>query len=360
MFQAHQRQLQGFAGVFLGLWCSLATAGSLLPAPEDLVNTPTDFRFRQVLQMDRAGIAPLDEVIIQSGLHWDDAPDAALNAGKVPNVLLELSPQVEHIILADLAERRVYLLENGGELRVLRHMYASIGKNGTRKLLQDDGRTPIGVYTITRYIADDALPELYGSGAFPVDYPNSWDQRAGRTGYGIWVHGVPRQNFSRPPRSSEGCVAIGNDDLDSLKPFVTPQQTRVVFTDRLAWLDPGEQRQRRQSFLTRLEAWRAAWNQGDTDRYLDFYAADFKHADMDRAQFAQHKRRVNQHKTFIDVELSDLNVFDYPDEAELRLVEFTQDYRSNNYSSVDRKHQFWRHDQDGQWRIVQESEINPG
>jgi hypothetical protein len=75
---------------------------------------------------------------------------------------------------------------------------------------------------------------------------------------------------------------------------------------------------------------------------------------MDRAQFAEHKQRINEQKTFIQVDISGLNVFDYPDSEDMRLVEFMQDYRSDTYSSVDAKQQFWRRDTNGQWRIVQE------
>jgi hypothetical protein len=225
-------------GGALLFFASVVFAGSAFPSPQELVNTQADFRFQQLLQIDQAGSSTMDGIMSQSGLHWGAAPDASLHSGKIPSSILDLSDDIQHVVIADLSERRLYLLENKPSLRVMRHMYATIGRNGTRKMVQDDGRTPIGVYTVTRYLPDDALPELYGSGAFPLDYPNSWDLRAGRTGYGIWLHGVPRDHFSRPPFSSEGCVAIGNDDLNSLKPFVVPEHTRVIFTDTLKWLEP--------------------------------------------------------------------------------------------------------------------------
>ncbi|WP_083560742.1 L,D-transpeptidase family protein [Oceanococcus atlanticus] len=324
-----------------------------LADPAQLVQTPPDFRFDQVLRTRNPGDRQAWSAE-QSGLHWRTAPNSLIDDGLQPNAILELDDSVDHVILADLHNRRVYLLENDGELRVLRHMYASIGKAGTRKQIEDDNRTPVGVYTVTRYIDDSALPELYGAGAFPIDYPNHWDRAHQRTGYGIWVHGVPRSHYSRPPLSSEGCVAVGNSDFDSLKPFVTPGNTRVIFSDQLSWLTPAELNDERQRFKAQVEAWRSAWSARDTERYLDYYAEEFSTDDMDRQAFAEHKRRVNAGKSFIEVELADLNIFNYPDGDKLRLVEFVQHYRSDNYASTDRKQQFWRQHDNGQWRIIRE------
>ncbi len=346
--------LFGFACV-LGAATPLAAHGPVAD-PAQLVKTPPDFRFDQVLRTRNPGDRQA-WFAEQSGLHWSSAPSSLIHDGLKPNAILELNDEVRHVILADLENRRVYLLENDGELRILRHMYATIGKAGTRKQVEDDNRTPVGVYTVTRYIDDAALPELYGAGAFPIDYPNNWDRAHQRTGYGIWVHGVPRSHYSRPPLSSEGCVAVGNEDFDSLKPFVTPGNTRVIFSDQLSWLTPAELHAERQEFKAQVEAWRQAWSERDTERYLAFYAKDFVTPDMNRSDFAEHKRRVNAAKSFIQVELNDLNIFNYPDGKNLRLVEFVQDYRSDNYASTDHKHQFWRLDDDGQWRIIREASL---
>lgn len=339
--------------------CGVASAATTnageLPPAESLIRTAPDFRLQQALRLDDAGHRATNFRSTAPGLSW--APTTAMQQfeNRQPNAVLKVNDDIRHLVIADLTEKRVYLMENqDGELRVLRHMYATIGKNGTRKQIQDDGRTPVGVYTFTSYLDDDNLPELYGTGAFPLDYPNSWDRKAARTGYGIWVHGIPRDQYSRAPLSSEGCVAVGNEDLISLKPFIEPGQTRVIFSDQLNWLDENERDSQRESVEQVLEAWRLAWNALDTEAYLEFYAADFSTPEMQREQFASNKYRVNAHKQYVHVEIDQLNIFNYPGESELRLVEFRQDYSSDTFVGRDWKQQFWRLDDDGRWRIVQE------
>ncbi len=44
----------------------------------------------------------------------------------------------------------------------------------------------------------------------------------------------------------------------------------------------------------------------------------------------------------------------YPDQSDMVIVSYEQDYRSNNFNSVSKKRQYWRKESDGRWRIVYE------
>jgi murein L,D-transpeptidase YafK len=304
-----------------------------------------------------AGVDPLAFEELRAELHLRAEAEAALPAdGDVPNVVMALAPRHAHLIVVDLNLARLYVLKNDdGRLSLVRHHYAAIGRNGSRKVSEGDLRTPVGVYHVTQWRDGRSLPDLYGSGAFPVDYPNAWDQFKQRTGYGIWLHGVPSGTYTRAPKSSEGCVTMANDDLTALRAYIEVGQTPVVFTDELKWLSSAEAQAQRADWLLRLEDWREAWASVDTERYLDHYHPEFSSPDMTRAQFVAHKRRVNEGKTFIDVEITDLNLWRYPGvDQPMVLVEFTQRYTSNNYASVSQKQQYWRQMADGQWKIFRE------
>lgn len=276
-------------------------------------------------------------------------------AGRVPEQLLRFATNQAHAVFVDLARNRLFVFRNNsGEPELVADYYVSGGKNGTRKRRRGDRRTPLGVYYITERLPGEALPDKYGPVAFPVDYPNPWDQRNGRTGSGIWLHGVSSETYSRPPLDSDGCVALTNEQLLEVAPMLSIRHTPVVIGENLAWTHRNALTARKASIEAAVEAWRRDWASGDVEAYLAHYADDFSARGMSKKQWSDYKRRVDAGKTFIGVELEDLGVLGYPDEPEMVVVTFTQDYRSNNFNARASKRQFWRQDLTGRWRIVYE------
>ena len=101
----------------------------------------------------------------------------------------------------DASRSRLYLFENtGSELKLVGDYYLSVGKLGTEKSVEGDMRTPLGVYYVTSNLDPRTLKDFYGSGALPINYPNPYDMQRGKTGGGIWLHGTPPGQFSRPPQ----------------------------------------------------------------------------------------------------------------------------------------------------------------
>lgn len=273
-------------------------------------------------------------------------------SGTVPTPILALSERHPYVIVVDLPRARLYVLANQkGRLTLVREHYAAMGRNGAGKHSKGDLRTPIGIYTVTGFTPDDQLPDLYGAGAFPLTYPNSWDRHNGRDGSGIWLHGIDRNLVSRSPRSSEGCVTMGNSDLVALKPFLVPGETPVILADSVQWLPPAQSNDLRDQLLAAIEDWRAKWSAIDTDGYLAYYADNFVSEGMSKTAFSAYKQRVNAGKKKIDVQLRDLDVLRYPGERDLVMVQFTQEYKSDNYAAVSFKQQFWRQQPGGSWKI---------
>ncbi len=127
----------------------------------------------------------------------------------VPRYLAQLQPDQKYAIVVDTQKSRLYLYRNdNGIPRFAADYYVSQGKLGADKLREGDRKTPIGVYHVTSSLPRKKLGDFYGSGAYPINYPNEWDRRMGRDGHGIWLHGTPSDTFSRPPSSataSNGC-----------------------------------------------------------------------------------------------------------------------------------------------------------
>jgi murein L,D-transpeptidase YafK len=277
---------------------------------------------------------------------------------QVPQAIIDVNPEQRHVILVDLGRNRLFVLENSPNgPRQVADYYISIGKKGSIKERQGDQRTPIGVYRITRELSASNLPDFYGSGAYPIDYPNDMDRQRGKTGYGIWLHGSPADTYARPPRASDGCVVLSNPDFIDLGRFVSVSQTPVVIAKRTQWIDRDSWQSARSGFRQIVESWRRDWESLDTQRYLKNYSKAFSTGGKDYRKWANHKTRVNAGKTYIHVAVSDLDMFRYPGLDDVVVVNFTQDYSSSNHESRSHKRQYWKHEGDGRWRIIYEGSI---
>ena len=251
---------------------------------------------------------PRDEAFARLS-YWFDRP----GPGHLPDVLIEAGADREKVVIADTARSRLYLFERfGGSWTMSGDWYASIGRGGTAKRREGDDKTPLGVYFVTMWVGDRHLPELYGAGALGLNYPNEWDERRRRDGYGIWIHGEPRGLMSRAPRWSRGCLTVSNPALETLARATGERSVPVIIGGRLRWLDPLEHESHRNDWLARI----AYLNGGE-----------------------------GVHRS--------LGIYGYPvaagDDSTMMLVEFR-----NGRAGGRRWWQYWRENGDGIWRIAHE------
>ena len=271
----------------------------------------------------------------------------------VPKFLWQLDPQQHYAIVVDTSKSTLYLYENvKGEPRYVADYYISVGKKGADKVSEGDQKTPLGVYFVNDHITRNKLTDFYGSGAYPLSYPNEWDKRLGRDGHGIWLHGTPSDTYSRPPRASNGCVVLANDDLIHLEKKLQVGITPVIIASKMDWSD-AEDRSERDALLQEIEQWRSDWASRNSDAYLSHYARDFSTGSVTLTAFAEQKRLVNSGKTWVKVKMSNMSIFPYPSQPNLVVVNFEQDYDSNNLSNRMHKRQYWQK-RNGRWQIVYE------
>jgi len=311
---------------------------------------------RPLAMLGEAPNAPMDRIV-----DLRDEAVARLRAyrerpasDQVPRYILQLLPEQKYAVVVDTGRSRLYLYHNkGGQPQYAGDYYISSGKRGSLKLRQGDQKTPIGVYHVTSSMPRKKLTDFYGSGAYPINYPNEWDKRQGRNGHGIWLHGTPSDTYSRPPRASDGCVVLTNADLDALAKHLQIGLTPVIISEQVEWLSVEEWNAERRSFLQALDQWRADWESLETVRYLEHYARGFASGGQDLQAWSRHKRQVNSGKSWITVGLSNVSLIRSPGKEEVMVVTFDQDYRSSNLSNVMKKRQYWLRD-GGRWRIVYE------
>ena len=278
--------------------------------------------------------------------------DRSATADYVPRYLLQMQPDQKNAIVVDTQKSRLYLYQNdNGRPRFVADYYISHGKLGAEKMREGDKKTPVGVYHVTSSLSPKKVGDFYGTGAFPINYPNEWDKRQGRNGHGIWLHGTPSDTFSRPPKASDGCVVLSNTDLDSLAKNLQIGLTPVIISNSIEWLTLDDWQNERATLNSKIEEWRKDWESRDIDRYLKHYSRKFTSNNQSLEQFAQQKRQVNSSKNWIKVSLVNLSMFRNPGKDELVVVTFEQDYQSNNLSNQMKKSQYWIRE-DGTWKIV--------
>ena len=276
---------------------------------------------------------------------------------QVPRYRLQMRPDQKHAVVVDTQRARLYLYQNdNGTPRFVADYYIAHGKLGAEKIKEGDKKTPIGVYHVTSSIPRQKLPDFYGSGAFPINYPNEWDKKQGRNGYGIWLHGTPSDTFSRPPKSSDGCVVLANTDLDALAKNLQLGTTPVIISNSIEWLSLDNWQAERQALLAMIDEWRRDWESLDIERYARHYARDFASDRKDRATWIAQKRKVNAGKQWIKVTTGNVSMFRNPGKDEYVVVTFEQDYQSSNLNNRTQKRQYWIKE-DGRWKIVHEDAV---
>ena len=193
----------------------------------------------------------LEEAVLRLGPHTEHLQ----HAGLVPANLLQLAPAIHRVLAADLSLSRLYLLSKQGDhWEVVRDFYLSSGAHGSRKQIPGDQRTPIGIYSLSSRLPASRLPALAGHAAWPLVFPNRWDQWQGHLGSGIWIHGAAPGQYDGLPHSTNGCLALSDTDLDVLAPVLADPGTVVLLAEQLEWIGPAQQAARRSAAFARLMA----------------------------------------------------------------------------------------------------------
>lgn len=241
------------------------------------------------------------------------------------------------------------LPESTGSSRILKTFKIATGKVEGDKEREGDNKTPEGIYFTTGTIPSKQLaPEKYGPLAIPLNFPNPMDQVSGKTGYGIWLHGVGDRRIE-DARVTEGCVAFQNTEITSLVHWLQPHHGVVVIAK-----DAGEvnRTEDHQSALKAAKDWIDAWSKRDLNRYIGFYATDFNNAGKDRSAYETYKRAVFGSYKVMDVKMSNIRAVTH---SKYAVAMMNQDFRGDSrFRSDGRKMLYLRKDESGQWKIVRE------
>ncbi|MDR1396792.1 MAG: L,D-transpeptidase [Desulfarculales bacterium] len=180
---------------------------------------PVDLPEQQFSATDPSSQSPLNQPLASR----DDGTPTFVFCfeGKLPETRL---------LVVDKSRQRLMVLRYMGEM-VLEYEYpCATGANAGSKQTEGDSRTPVGIYFTThRYI--DRQMSVFGYQAIHLDYPNAFDMDQSRNGNGIYIHGT---NQDLQPRSSNGCIAMRNEDIAHLGELIKEQVTPVIVVESLS------------------------------------------------------------------------------------------------------------------------------
>ena len=282
----------------------------------------------------------------------------SIPAGEMP-APLGWAAAGEYALICEKESKLLHLFKFQDERFSLVKSYPCIiGANGTNKKKAGDYATPKGSYFTLRYTPGSALQEIYGEGAFVLNYPNFLDRKERKDGGGIWIHGhLPGKIVGVGDLvNTKGCIAVSNDSIKELKTLLKPGGTPVSIVDTVTFVKESSRKESLQEIRNFMNAWRQAWESGDTGKYLSYYSKDFINSDGMRFEaFRRHKERVNSGKKFIRVNVDQMAII-MPQEREgqVAVVRFIQKYRSSNFEADSKKLFYLKKGQEG-WTIFGES-----
>ena len=284
-------------------------------------------------------------------------------ADEVPAEFIVLPKAVHHAIAVDTTRSRLYLFENGPHgVRLVSDHYVSVGKQGVDKSVEGDQRTPLGVYFVSDRMAAGSLGAEFGAGAMQLNYPNLFDKLHGRTGSGIYVHGVPFNTYSRPPKDSDGCVTLANDDLVMLMNTVPLHDTPVIITKKIHWVAGTATPLHSTEILDAVNHWQSVRATDDRASLAAFYEPGAEpsspvappSAPAPAFVMIHGKRHPAPPPPPAPIGFDNLSVMTWSDDRETMVVTFNERGTRTHREAVLR--QYWERDA-STWKIVAEGTV---
>jgi murein L,D-transpeptidase YafK len=272
-------------------------------------------------------------------------PASFISLGREPSAYALIVEKLQHKL-------SVYRTNQLGEYEIVKTYQAVTGKKQGDKQSTGDKRTPEGIYFITGKIIGGKLPAKYGPGALTLDYPNIFDQRSSKTGYGIWIHGVKDDTRIDKAFDTDGCVALKNQDWLDLEKYISPLETPVIITKEMLLLDsPNELEEKKLAITTMLNSWKKSWENSEFVSYLNFYSDSFKTLGINKNQWIQMKSNISSvRKGKINIEISDPKILSFEDQI---FVSFLQRYKSPEKEDFGRKFLYLRKE-NNEYKIISE------
>ena len=272
----------------------------------------------------------------------------------VPKALVSLgnSSPAFGLVVEKLHHRMtLFRISENGQYEMVKSYRAITGRDPGDKVSRGDLRTPEGIYFVTGKLDDHTLPAKYGRLAYTLDYPNIYDKRQSKSGYGIWIHATDDASRLQKPFDTEGCVVVSNEDILDLQQYITPFEIPVVITKEMTSVKEDELAPTRKKALEMVDAWRKAWESSSFESYMSYYSKNFRSLGKNKNQWQSFKAKLGDERgSDIRVSISEPKIVAFEDQL---LVVFLQDYQSKQHADFGRKFLYLQWEGD-RYRIIAE------
>jgi len=96
----------------------------------------------------------------------------------------------------------------------------------------------------------------------------------GKNGYNIWIHGTDKEPLEE--RTTNGCVALANADIDVLADYVQVGITPVIISEEVRFLESdAEYLEIKEKIYDFFSLWLKSLENGTYHEYLSFYSPDY-------------------------------------------------------------------------------------
>jgi murein L,D-transpeptidase YafK len=202
----------------------------------------------------------------KSSLELTSNPSISSRNIKIPDSIVSLSSGF--VVVVDKKFQKLYVFHKSDSFSKVFEAPCSTGKNQGDKQVEGDARTPNGIFFTTRILRNPGPPETFGSLAFPLDYPTLSDQRAGKDGNNIWIHGTTNTLL---PNQSNGCVVLRDSDLKRLENFILLNRTPVIISEQINWVPQNHVSPFKKELQQILMVWNKAFVEKDIKKLDSLY-----------------------------------------------------------------------------------------
>lgn len=286
----------------------------------------------------------------------------------LPSALIQLDDYFSHhVIVAEKSTHKLHLYQNDNGLpKFIKTYQMATGKKAGDKQFQGDFRTPEGVFRFVNFLTHQDLVkrhgkqgEIYGVGAFVMNYPNPMDYRKKKTGGGIWLHSTNDETRIEKGLDSRGCLVAHNTDLIEISKYIELNRTNVLVTHELNFQKESTWKASKKELKSTIESWLNSWQNEDLKSYVSHYHKEqfFDKYRGNYSQFRTYKKAVFNNAGTPLVEIKNLSLLMANDYA---VANFIQVYESKTIKDVGRKTLYLKRDGYYKWKIVSENWTKAG